>query len=157
MAPAMGEIELTRTAGDRRLYALGDVGTIRFTGWLARSASAEAGGRRWEMVRSGWFRRAMEARDATGQTAGRFVPHGVRRGGTLRWLDRELELRPASRWRERYVLADGARELATLAGQGWGRRPVRITLDDSSVIDPGLLLFAAFVVRGVAQDASGGD
>jgi hypothetical protein len=153
----MGEIELTRIAGDRRLFALGDLGTVRFTGWLARSARAEASGRRWEMVRSGLFRRAMEARDATGQTAGRFVPHGVRRGGTVRWLDRELELRPASRWRERYVLADGVRELVVIAGQGWGRRPVTITLDDPSALDPGLLLFAAFVVRGVAQDASGGD
>jgi hypothetical protein len=153
----MGEIELTRIAGDRRLFALGDLGTVRFTGWLARSARAEASGRRWEMVRSGLFRRAMEARDATGQTAGRFVPHGVRRGGTLRWLDRELELRPASRWRERYVLADGVREIVVIAGQGWGRRPVTITLDDPSALDPGLLLFAAFVVRGVAQDASAGD
>jgi hypothetical protein len=88
----MGEIQLTRSAGDRRLYALGDIGTVRFNGWLARSASA-----------------------------------------------------------------DGVRELAVIAGQGWGRRPVTIMLDDPSALDPGLLLFAAFVVRGVAQDASAGD
>lgn len=78
----------------------------------------------------------------------------ARRGGTLRWGQRELTLRPASVWRERYALADGDRELVLLDGTGWGRRPVRITIDDPRAIEPGLLLFAAFVVRGVAADAA---
>jgi hypothetical protein len=30
---ATGELELTRTAGDRRLYALASAGTVRLTGW----------------------------------------------------------------------------------------------------------------------------
>jgi hypothetical protein len=29
----MGELELTRRPGDRRLYALADVGTVRLKGW----------------------------------------------------------------------------------------------------------------------------
>ena len=95
----------------------------------------------------------MEAADETGTTAGRFEPRGIRRGGTLRWGDRELALRPASRWREHYALADGDQELAVLDGNGWGRRPVMMRVDDPTPLDPGLLLFAAFVVRGLAEDA----
>jgi hypothetical protein len=96
----MGELELTRSAGDRHLYALGDVGTLRLKGWASGAASAEARGRSWEIARRGLWRRAVEATDAAGTTVGRFTAR-ARRGGTLRWLDRELMLRPASRWRDR--------------------------------------------------------
>jgi len=66
-----------------------------------------------------------------------------------------FELRPASWWKERYALVDGDRELAILDGKGWGKRPVRrITVERLDVVEPGLLLFAAFVVRGLAEDAS---
>ena len=84
---------------------------------------------------------------------GEFGPRSMRRRGTLRWAGRGLSLRPASRWRERYALAEGDRELAVLDGKGWGRRPVMITLDDIGAVEPGLLLFAAFIVRGLAEDA----
>jgi hypothetical protein len=63
-------------------------------------------------------------------------------------------LRLASNWRKRYALADGDQELADLGGKGWGRRPVQFTVNDTSAAEPGLLLFAAFVVHGLAQDAS---
>jgi hypothetical protein len=65
-----------------------------------------------------------------------------------------LELRLASRWRERYALAEGDRALAVFDGKGWGRRPVEVVVDDSATVESGLLLFAAFVVRGLAEDAS---
>jgi hypothetical protein len=68
---------------------------------------------------------------------------------------RELTLRPSSAWRERYALAEDDRELATLEGKGWGRRPVKVTVGDGEVTEPGLLLFAAFVVRGLAEDTGG--
>ena len=71
----------------------------------------------------------------------------------MRWAGRELVLRPASSWRERYALAEGDRELALLDGRGWGRRPVRITIEDPGPVEAGLLLFAAFIVRGLAEDA----
>ena len=80
-----------------------------------------------------------------------FEPHSIRRGGAFRWAGHELALRPASSWRERYALADGERELALLDGKGWGRRPVKITVDDPDAVDPGLLLFAAFVVWLLAE------
>jgi hypothetical protein len=43
--------------------------------------------------------------------------------------------------------------LAILDGKGWGQRPVKVTVDDAGAVEPGLLLFAAFVVRGLAEDA----
>jgi hypothetical protein len=150
----MAELELTRTREDRRRYALADVGSLRLRGWLSRAATAEAAGRRWEIERRGLWRRAIEATDESGAAVGEFQPNALRRGGTLTWAGRELALQPASLWRERYALADGERDLALLDGRSWGRRPVRITVDDPGAIEPGLLLFAAFVVRGLAEDAS---
>jgi hypothetical protein len=42
-----------------------------------------------------------------------------------------------------------------LDGKGWGRRPVKVIVDDPDTVEPELLLFAAFVVRGLAADAQG--
>lgn len=147
------DLELTRTRGERRLYALEGVGTLRLQGLFARAATAEAEGTRWQIARRGLLGRRIEAIDETGSAVGEFEPRSLRRGGTLRWAGRELALGPASRWRERYALADGDRELALLDGKGWGRRPVKVTLDGPGAVEPGLLLFAAFVVRGLAEDA----
>jgi hypothetical protein len=149
----MADLELTRTPDDRRLYALEGVGTLRLEGWSSRRATAEAGTDSWRIARSGFWQRAIEAVDAAGMTVGSFEPNTLRRGGTVRWEARELTLRPASVWRERYALADDERELVVLDGKGWGRRPVKVSVEDPAAIEPGLLLFAAFVVRGLAEDA----
>jgi hypothetical protein len=149
----MAELELTRARNDRRLYTLDGVGTLRLEGLTAGNATAEAGADSWRIARRGFWRRLVEATDTTGTTVGEFEPNSLRRGGTLRWAGRELALRPTSSWRERYALADGERELAVLDGKSWGRQPVKVTVDDSQGVEPGLLLFAAFVVRGLAAAA----
>src|SRR5215211_4207170 len=150
----MTDLELIRSPHDRRLYELGHAGTVRLVGWAARVASAEtADGRRYDVARRGVFRPGVDATDATGTAVGRFSARGMRRGGTLRWMGRVMELRPASRWRERYALAEGDRELAVFEGKGWGKRPVTVTVDHDAALDPGLLLFTAFVVRGLAEAA----
>jgi hypothetical protein len=41
-----------------------------------------------------------------------------------------------------------------LDGKGWGKRPVTLSVADPEAVDPGLLLFATFVVRGLAEDAA---
>jgi hypothetical protein len=133
---------------------LDGVGTLRLQGFASRAAVAEADAKRWHIARRGFWRRRVAATDETRSPAGEFAPRGLRRGGALRWGNRELQLRPASSWRERYALADGEQELALFDGKGWGRRPVQVTVKDGEAIDPGLLLFAAFVVRGLAEDAS---
>jgi hypothetical protein len=149
----MADLELTRSPDDRRLYALEGVGTLRLEGWSSRRATAEAGPAGWRIARSGLWQRAIQAVDAAGMTVGSFEPNTLRRGGAVRWEARELTLRPASMWRERYALADGERELVVLDGKSWGRSPVKVTVDDPQSLEAGLLLFAAFVVRGLAADA----
>lgn len=96
----------------------------------------------------------MAATDAAGTVVGEFRSALWHRGSPLGWGDRELELRSASHWRTRYTLADGERALATVEGKGLGKAPVRVTVDDPASVEPGLLLFAAFVVHGLAQDAA---
>ena len=149
----MTEVELTRASGDRRLYALEGVGTLRLQGLFSRSATAEAGPERWRISHPRFWAGAVEASDSQGATVGAFEPRSLRRGGRLRWDGRELMLRPASSLRERYALADGDSEIAILDGKGWGRRPVKVTVQDGAAIDPGLLLFASFVVHGLAANA----
>jgi hypothetical protein len=147
------ELELQRAPEHRRVYALDGVGTLRLAGLARRRATAQAGGRRYEFARRRRWSGALDARDEAGVVVGTFDPRGFRGGGTLRWNGQELRLRPASRWRSRYALADGEQELVVLDGKGWGKRPVSVTLDAAAAVDPGLLLFAAFVVRGLAEDA----
>lgn len=150
----MTELELTRAQDDRRVYRLDGIGTVRVDGWFGRGASAEANGRSWQFSRRGFWQRAMEATDVAGTVVGEFVPREIRRGGALRWGNRELTVQPVSVLRERYVLGEDGRDLVLLDGKGWGRRPVKITLADPAAIDPGLLLFAAFVVNQLAVNAS---
>jgi hypothetical protein len=152
---AMAELELTRAPDDRRLYVLDGVGSLRFEHSLGpRRATAAAGERRWRLRTSLW-RRSVEATDESGSAVGSFDPQALRRGGALTWGGRELQIRPASWWRERYALADGDRELALLDAKSWARRPVRVTLEEETdAVEPGLLLFAANVVRGLSDDAS---
>ena len=150
----MPELELTRTKDDRRLYSLENVGTLRLEGITGRSATAEAGGAGWQMERVGFWRRRIVARDENDTIVGMFEPRTLRRGGSLRWRDRELELRAASTFRERYALAEGESELVVIEGKTWGKRPVKISVENLAAVEPGLLLFAAFVVRGLAEDAS---
>lgn len=149
----MTELELTRSPEDRRLYALAGVGTLRFEGWLARAATAEAYGRSWHIARRGVWRPVIEAHDAAGTVVGEFAARRARRGGTLRWGGRELDVRASSAWRERYALVEGERELATIDAKGWGKRPLKVTLDDTARPEGGVLLFAAFVVKSLADDA----
>jgi hypothetical protein len=150
----MAELALTRRPGDRRRYDLEGVGALRLGGWASRWATAEAGERSWGFARRGFWRSVIEATDPAGSVVGSFAGRSLKRGGTLLWDGDEHTLEPDSRWRERYALADGERTLATLEGKGWGKRPVRVEVDDDAAIDPGLLLFAAFVVRALAEDAS---
>ncbi len=149
----MTELALTRSSGDRRRYELEGLGTLRLGGWATRWATAEAGERRWGLARRGIFKSVIEATDPSGTVVGTFAGRTLKRGGALRWEEREYVLTPDSMWKERYALLDGERRVALLEGKGWGKRPVRIDVEDAA-IDPGLLLFAAFVVRALAEDAS---
>jgi len=148
----LAELELKRIPEDRRLYELDGVGTLRLEGLIWPAATAEAGQSSWRIERQGFWKRVQRATDAAGTPVGEFKPRGLRGGGPLHWTEQEFELRRASGWRDRYALVDGGRELAILDGKGWGKRPVTITVHDPEAVDPGLLLFAAYVSRGLAED-----
>jgi hypothetical protein len=89
----MPELELTRTPSNRRVYALDGVGTLRLEGLFSRTATAEDDATSWRFAHSGFWRRSVVATDAAGTPVGNFEPRGLRRGGTVRWADRELALR----------------------------------------------------------------
>jgi len=151
----MPDLDLARDPHDRRLYELQGIGSIRLGGMFSRSATAAAfGGGSWSFDRPSLWRRTIEAYDAAGTIVGSFDRRTIRRGGVVTWRGREFELRPASVWKERYALADGDRELALLDGKSWGKRPVRVSIDEPSAVEPGLLLFATFLVRLLAEDAA---
>jgi hypothetical protein len=151
----MPELELTRTRDDKRLYVLEGVGTLRLRGWTGRSATAEttAGDRSWELAQRGLLRAVIEAFDAAGTPIGAYEPRTFRRGGALTWQGRDHGLRPASAWKQRYALTDDDRELAVIEGKGWGKRPVKVDVPDLDALPPGLLLFAVYVVRALAENA----
>ena len=148
------DLELTRASDDRRLYSLGDVGALRLEGAFSRSATATAGGSSWTFARRGFWQRDLQATDAAGTVVGEFVPRTLRRGGTISWAGEEFILHPAGPLRERYVLATDERDLALIDGKSWGRRPVKVSLTEHNAPAPGLLLFAAFVVRQLAVNAA---
>lgn len=152
----MTALELRRAPSDRRLYSLAGAGTLRLEGLLgSRATAVSAAGDTWRFATRGLLQRTIEATDPVGDLVGEFHPRDILGGGALRWQARELALRPASALRERYVLRDGGGGLLRIDGKGWGRRPVEITLGDPDGVDPGLLLFTAFVVHRLATEASG--
>ena len=152
----MVELELKRTRHDRDLYELENVGTLRLEGVVSTRATAEAGANRWRIARRGLWRQ-LQATDVAGTVVGAFERRLIG-GSHVYWRDRRYTLRRASLWRGRYALADGDtdREVALLDAKGWGKRPVKITVDHQPALDPGLLLFTAFVVHTLAADSSAG-
>ena len=156
-------LELTRTPGDRHLLELAGVGTLRLEAGFSRRAQATgAGGQRWEIgrrperwrfVRRGDLIVVITATDPSGTAAGEFQGRARIRGGMLRWGTHDLKLCSSSRWRPRYALSGGELKLATIEGKGWGKRPVKVTIVNGVSVDPGLLLFAAFVVGALTEDA----
>jgi hypothetical protein len=151
---AVPELELIRDPDDRRRFALDGVGALRLEGFGRRRATIEAGGQTWQAAPTGFWKRNVVATDAAGQTVAEFEPKRVKFGGALRVGARELEIAPASTWKQRYALKDGDRELALLEAKGWGKRPVRVTIEDPAAVEPMVLLLAAFLARRMAEDAS---
>ena len=150
----MLELELIQAPDDRRLYSLGDIGSLRLEGVFSRGATASAAGRSWQINRRGLWQRELQATDPAGTVVGEFLPRGLRRGGTINWAGEPFTLHPAGPLRERYVLAADERDLALIEGKSWGKKPVRVTLVEHGPPPPGLLLFAAFVVRQLAVNAA---
>jgi hypothetical protein len=143
---------MARIPGERRVYAVRGIGTLRLTGWGSRTATAEGGGLSWQLAHRGIWQPVFQAADAAGDIVGDFRGRTLAHGGVLRWSDRELDLRPGGFGRERYALVEEGHTLATIERMGgWGRCPADIGIDDPDAIEPGLVLFAAFVVATLGQ------
>jgi hypothetical protein len=149
------ELELTRSPNDRRLYSLEGIGTIRRDGGIfSNSFIAEATGHSWRFAGRGFMHRVLEATTPDGRVVGTFIGKEIRKGGRLDWRTRRLALRPASLVREKYALTEGNCDIILFEGRAWGRRPVKVSLLQGDEVEPGLVLFAAFVVNRLAVKAS---
>jgi hypothetical protein len=144
-------VQLTPIPSSRRLYALECVGTVRLMGWAWRTAEAEGGGRAWRFEHRGVRQPVLQAFDAAGDVVGEYGGRTLRLRDELQWSGRELALRPDSLWRDRYVLTEDGRRLATIEGRAWGKRPLNVRVDGAADIGPGLLLFAVFVVGALVR------
>lgn len=143
----MRPAELVPSPGDRRLYAVKGIGTVRVTGWTWHAATAEAHGRSWQITRQRIWPSVIQAADAAGDIVGEFRGRRLHHNTTLRWFDRELALTTDRLRCDRYILVEDDRTLATIDGTGSGKHPLNITINGTAEVDPGLLLFAAYVVR----------
>jgi len=79
----------------------------------------------------------------------------------LRWESRRLHLKPPS-WRTfktHYVLADGERILAVIqpTRDRPPLNPIDIDVRDAGAVEPGLLLFIAFLVGRLANQRGDGN
>jgi hypothetical protein len=156
-------VRLTPSPGDHRLYVVKGIGTLRVTGWTWREATAEAGGRSWQITRHGIWPPVIQAADVAGDIVGEFSGHRLHHGAALRWSSRELALRIDRLRQDRYVLVDDDRRLATIDGVGSNKRPLNVAIDATADIDPEVVLFAIYVVRtlahtrkAMARDLTGG-
>jgi len=146
-------VRLTPSPGDHRLYVVEGIGTLRVTGWTWREATAEAGGRSWQITRHGIWLPVIQAADVAGEVIGQFSGRWLHHGAALRWSNRELGLRIDRLGQGRYILVGDDCRLATIGGVGSDKRSMNVAIDDTADIDFGLLLFAIYVVRTLAHSA----
>jgi hypothetical protein len=138
---------LQRIPGERRAFALGDVGVLRYGGGWRSDAVAEADGSRWELRREGWLGRQATAIPELG---GEPVLRWHARGGELTWHGRALRWSRRGLLRRWYEL-DGADGTLARFTVGSIRGSVRVELlrDDVPAL---LLLFGSWLARTQARD-----
>lgn len=123
----MPVLELTRTPNDRRLYSLSGIGTVRLEGLFSNSATVEEGTHSWHLNRRGFWQRVIEATDASGASAGQFVPRDIRRGGTLRWEVASSRCAQSARYASATYSASAtsSSSMARAGAADWSRSPSR--------------------------------
>jgi hypothetical protein len=148
----VADLVLTRT--DKRLYSLDGVGTLSpREGVLERGDGP--GGREELALRLPRMVPPAHRGDRRDGPADRTFEsnRGFRRGGTVRWERRDFTLQSRSTWKaQRFALLEGDRDMAVFEGRAYDRRPVTVSIEPGA-LDAGLLLFVAFVVRGLVLDA----
>ena len=153
----MRELQLIRSAEDKRRLDLDGVGSVRFENIWATKLCVSAPGRvDWRI--GGRARRGapLTATDATGAVVatlvdGRFE-HGDRAVAVTTPHQGMFERRPP------FVLVEGDREIARVASKVWDEKPVDVTLidEDFAAEQPQLLLLGLWVACRIAQSRMAG-
>jgi hypothetical protein len=148
---AMARLALTRSPEDRKLYVLPGVGELRVARWPGKAVEATAGGRTYTFAPRGQEHRVPTATDAFGAEVGH--QHG---SWSLIWRSAKWDLDFMPDISGSYALRRRGeeREVAYLALTGWGKRPVPIVLDDDARLDPGLVLFAMYLMNRFAEEVN---
>jgi hypothetical protein len=152
------EVELTRSADDRRRYELAGYGAVRWPRRLSTAGDLLAGdAREFSTSMTGWTQRAAQVTDAAGAAVGAYRSTSwLTHDGAVTWRGVEYEIRRAHRWRNHYSLLHFDRPVLRIEGRGWGRRPATVSGVDPG-LERGLVLFAVWLVQTfISQDASSG-
>ena len=152
----MRELQLIRSADDKRRLDLHGVGSVRFENmWGTKLCLSAPGHVDWRIA-GRWRRGATTATDATGAVVatlvGRRVEHGHRALDVTTPHQGIFDRRPP------FVLVEGDREMARVAPQVWSEKPVDVTLMDEEFAaeQPQLLLFALWVACRIAASRQAG-
>jgi hypothetical protein len=154
----MTVLTLERTA--RGQYALGEVGSLRN---LKRfSAEIRAGDAAWTLRRAlGGVGQVINASDsASGARVGRYVPHELLHlrgvfGGTLTAGETSYDWRARHQLSGHFTVSSAGVELAHFDA-GPQAQPVRVHIEDLTVLEPLALLFCCHLVKQMADTAKVG-
>ena len=151
---AVRELQLTRSADDKRRLDLPGVGSLRFENiWGTKLRLTAPGHGEWRVVRR---RRGVTVSDADGMTVAAFTGRGVEHGDVAVEVTTPhqglLDRRPP------FLLLEGDRELARMAPSVWSEKPTAVTLldEDFAVQHPLLLLLALYRAQLVAASRQAG-
>ena len=153
----MREVQLSRSGADRRRYEIDGIGWLRSVGlFRLRAEAGTTGDRHWAFEPRGWAGGRAEALDgASGLPVADYRRTAkLSHGGTITWQSRAYDLRPASRWQQRYVVSLGEQQLAEIAVKGRSKQPVTLRIAPSLEAEPGLVLFACWLCQGFVTQSS---
>jgi hypothetical protein len=150
----MRELQLIRSADDKRRLDLAGVGSVRFENlWGTKLRLTAPGHGEWSVVRS---RRGVAVSDAVGMTVAAFSGKGVEHGGVTVEVTTPhqglLDRRPP------FLLLEGDRELARVGPSVWSEKPLAVTLLDEDFAErhPLLFLLALYRANLVASSRQAG-
>jgi hypothetical protein len=153
----MRELQLVRSADDKRRLDLEGVGSVRFENiWGTKLVLTASGGGAWRIAGRGPFRRSSAATDALGTTVATMSRRGVEQGDRVVEVTTPhqglLERRPP------FVIVENGRELARVAPRVWDEKPLDVTLleEEFAANDPLLFLLTLYRAQLVAASRQAG-
>ena len=155
----MRELQLIRSADDKRRLDLEGVGSVRFENmWGTKLAFSAPALDDLRIDGKGPFRRADVATDAAGHTVATLSCG--RDKGRVECGDRVVDvtgpLRGVLERRHPFEITENARDIARVASRVWDEKPIDVTLIDEEFAtrDPLLFLLALYVGNLVAASRS---